>query len=343
MLLTRSGSRRIQLHSSTQTLCSHLHLTNQEMEAPQGRGLTCPELMFLIPTPILFPCAPWCGKTPHTHIAHTHYTHITHHTHHTHHTHTSPPTHTSHTEARKRQDLQIRTVRCSRGPVKLYARPRGGPVSNNCGTPADLAPSPTHTCQGKPWTSSLTTLCSHMIKSSLTGVAFKVLPSTAQICSPFSHSGPTGASAACGGGIGHSCESPMVPPHTAHSRAGEADPQTGPDDTAPSNGGGPLSPSAYCRKAPGQRAELPYLPPSSWSPCGDMEESLSRWSKAGRGPEPCQGGRVFPTEGSSQVRQSVWGRAAAFGAAERRQAQQMTTEVTVPLLCVTSHSPICGG
>ena len=227
--------------------------------------------------------------------------------------------------------------------MKLYARPRGGPVSNNCGTPADLAPSPTHTCQGKPWTSSLTTLCSHMIKSSLTGVAFKVLPSTAQICSPFSHSGPTGASAACGGGIGHSCESPMVPPHTAHSRAGEADPQTGPDDTAPSNGGGPLSPSAYCRKAPGQRAELPYLPPSSWSPCGDMEESLSRWSKAGRGPEPCQGGRVFPTEGSSQVRQSVWGRAAAFGAAERRQAQQMTTEVTVPLLCVTSHSPICGG
>jgi len=35
----------------------------------------------------------------------------------------------------------MRTVHCSRGPVKLYAHPKvGGPVSNNCGTPADLAP-----------------------------------------------------------------------------------------------------------------------------------------------------------------------------------------------------------
>ena len=72
--------------------CSHLHLTNQETEAPQGRGLTCPELMFLIPTPVLFPCAPWCGMTPHTHTSPTHITHTSHITH----THRPPHTHVTH-------------------------------------------------------------------------------------------------------------------------------------------------------------------------------------------------------------------------------------------------------
>lgn len=140
-------------------------------------------------------------------------------------------------------------------------------------TPARRSPGPCHS----------PTLCSHMMKSSLVGMAFKVLPSTAQICSPLSHSGPTGASAVCRGGIGHSCESPMVPPHTAHSRAGEADPQTDPDGTAPSNGGGHchLAPAAGGHRARGHSCLISLLPHGP--PVGTQRKAFLGGAKQGEG------------------------------------------------------------